>query len=69
MRKQLVCGPLNDRKGDDGHARKSETNEQIIYALQPVEAGKKVADVWLETGVSEATFYAWKGALWRIGRD
>jgi len=31
--------------------------------LKQVEAGKKVADVWRETGVSEATFYAWKKRL------
>jgi transposase-like protein len=40
--------------------RKSHTNEQIIYALQQVEGGKRVAEVYREVGVGEATFYAWK---------
>jgi putative transposase len=47
--------------------RKGHTNEQIIYALQQVEAGKKVADVCREIGVSEATFYAWKKRFGGLG--
>lgn len=41
-------------------SRKGHTNEGILYALQQVEGGKKVADVCREGGVSEATFYTWK---------
>lgn len=47
--------------------RKGHTNEQIIYALQQVEAGKKVADVCREIGISEATFYAWKKRFGGLG--
>ena len=34
--------------------------EQIIAVLKEMEAGRKVADVARELGVSEATLYTWK---------
>jgi putative transposase len=36
------------------------TEEQIIGALKQMEAGRKVADLARELGVSEATIYTWK---------
>ena len=41
--------------------KKSRFNEaQIIAILKEHEAGKKVADLAREHGISEATFYTWK---------
>ncbi len=39
--------------------RKCSTNEQIVYALKQAEGGRKVADLWRQMGVSEATFCNW----------
>lgn len=36
------------------------TDEQIVYALRLAESGTPVIDVCRQTGISEATFYAWK---------
>ena len=36
------------------------TEEQIIGVLKQMEAGRKVADLARELGVSEATIYTWK---------
>jgi putative transposase len=36
------------------------TEEQIIGILKQQEAGKTVAAICRESGVSEATFYKWK---------
>lgn len=36
------------------------TSHQIIKAIREVEAGKKVAIVCQELGVSNATFYNWR---------
>jgi len=36
------------------------SEEQIIGVLKQMEAGRKVAEVAREVGVSEATLYAWK---------
>jgi len=41
-------------------ARKGASEEQIIQALQQVEAGAKVAEVCRQAGVSQATFYTWR---------
>ena len=40
--------------------RKGHTEEQIMYALRQVEAGKKVSDMCRELGVSQQAFYGWK---------
>jgi len=40
--------------------RKGHTEEQIIYALRQVEAGKKIGDICRELGVSQQAFYSWK---------
>ena len=40
--------------------RKGHSEEQIVYALRQVEAGKKVSDVCREMGVSAQAFYSWK---------
>ena len=42
--------------------RKGHTEEQIIRALREAEAGKKVADICRDFGVSQQAFYSWK---WR----
>jgi putative transposase len=36
------------------------TEEQIIGVLKQMEAGRKVAEIAREIGVSEATLYQWK---------
>jgi len=36
------------------------TEEKIIRELNQMEAGRKVADLARELGVSEATLYTWK---------
>jgi len=36
------------------------TEEQIIGVLKRMEAGRKVAELARELGVSEATLYTWK---------
>jgi transposase-like protein len=38
------------------------TEEQIIGVLREQEAGAKAADLCRRHGISEATFYNWKGA-------
>ena len=40
--------------------RKHYTEEQISYALRRAEAGKAVAEVCREMGISQQTFYRWK---------
>jgi putative transposase len=40
--------------------RKGHSDEQIMYALRQVEAGKKVSEVCREMGVSSQAFYSWK---------
>jgi putative transposase len=39
---------------------KRHSEEQILYALRQVEAGKKVSEVCRETGVSQQAVYNWK---------
>lgn len=42
-------------------ARKGHTEEQIIAALQQVEAGgAKTGELCRKLGISQATFYNWK---------
>ena len=40
--------------------RKQNSEDKIVYALRQVEAGATVAEVTRKTGVSTATYYAWK---------
>ena len=37
------------------------TDAQIIRAIQEVEGGSRTADVCRRLGISEQTFYLWKG--------
>jgi putative transposase len=46
--------------------KSSFTDEQTIRALKKVDAGAKAAAVCRRLGVSERTFYRWKG---KYGRD
>ncbi len=47
--------------------RKGHSEEQIVYAIWQVEAGKKVTDVCREMGVSAQAFYSWKRRYAGIG--
>jgi putative transposase len=47
--------------------RKGHSEEQIVYALRQVEAGKKVADICREVGVSQQAFYSWKRRYGGVG--
>ncbi len=46
---------------------KRYNKEQIIYALRQVEAGRKIAEVCRELGVSEQTYHRWKGKYAGMG--
>ncbi len=39
---------------------KRHSEEQILYALRQVEAGKTVSEVCREMGVSQQAVYSWK---------
>jgi len=41
--------------------RKRYTDEQIAYALRQAEAGTPIKEVCRKLGVSEQTFYTWRG--------
>jgi len=47
--------------------RKGHSEEQIVYALRQVEAGKKVIEVCREMGVSPQAFYSWKRRYAGVG--
>jgi len=47
--------------------RKGHSEEQIVYALRQVEAGKKVGDICREMGVSQQAFYSWKKRYAGVG--
>ena len=47
--------------------RKGRSEEQIVYAIRQVEAGKKVTDVCREMGVSAQAFYSWKRRYAGVG--
>ena len=40
--------------------KKRFTEEQIAFALRQHEAGKPVAEICREMGVTDASFYTWK---------
>ena len=40
--------------------KKRFTEEQISFALRQAEAGKPVAEICRQLGVTEQTFYRWK---------
>jgi putative transposase len=39
---------------------KRHSEEQILYALRQIEAGKKVSEICREMGVSQQAVYSWK---------
>ncbi|MGH8012900.1 MAG: transposase [Candidatus Binataceae bacterium] len=41
-------------------AKKGHSEKQILCALRQAESGARVADIYREHGVSEATFCIWK---------
>lgn len=43
------------------------TEEQILFALKPADAGQPVGDVCRQMGISEATFYVWKKRYGNLG--
>lgn len=43
------------------------TEEQILFALKQVEAGRAVGEVCRQMGISEATFYVWKKRYGNLG--
>jgi putative transposase len=47
--------------------RKGHSEENIVYAIRQVEAGKKVTDVCREMGVSAQAFYSWKRRYAGVG--
>ena len=47
--------------------RKGHSEEQILYALRQVEAGKKVGEICREMGVSAQAFYRWKRRFAGLG--
>jgi putative transposase len=47
--------------------RKGHSEEQILYALRQVEAGKKVGEMCREMGVSAQAFYRWKRRFAGLG--
>ena len=47
--------------------KKRYTEEQIAYALRQNEAGKAVAEICREMGVSEQSFYHWRRKFGGMG--
>ena len=47
--------------------RKGHSEEQILYALRQVEAGKKVGEMCREMGVSAQAFYRWNRRFAGLG--
>ncbi len=48
-------------------ARKTFSEEQIVYALRQAEAGAPVVEVCRKLGVTEQTFYRWKRKFAGLG--
>ena len=47
--------------------RKRWSEEQIVYAVKPSEAGRTAAEICRELGMSQQTFYTWKRRYQGIG--
>ena len=47
--------------------RKGHSEEQIVYAIRQVEAGKTVSDICREMGVSAQAFYNWRRRYAGVG--
>lgn len=47
--------------------KKRYTEEQITFALRQHEAGKPVAEICREMGVSDVSFYKWKQKFGGMG--
>src|SRR5919112_313676 len=56
-----------EAEGGQQMARKGHSEEQIVYAIRQVEAGKKVSDICREMGVSAQAFYSWKRRYAGVG--
>src|SRR5262249_49531067 len=52
---------------EGGMKQKRYSEEQIVYALKQVDAGRKASEVCRQLGVSEPTFYAWKRKFAGVG--
>lgn len=52
---------------EEGMKQKRYSEEQIIFALKQVDAGRKASEVCRQLGVSEPTFYAWKRKYAGVG--
>lgn len=44
------------------------SEEQIIRVLKEAEAGRKIADLCREHGISDATFYTWRRKYYSVSR-
>jgi putative transposase len=47
--------------------QKRYSEEQVVYALKQLDAGRKASEVCRQLGVSEPTFYAWKRKYAGVG--
>jgi len=56
-----------EAEGGQRMPRKGHSEEQIVYAIRQVEAGKKVSDICREMGVSAQAFYNWKRSYAGVG--
>jgi putative transposase len=45
--------------------KKGHSEEQILRALRQAESGTKVSEICREHGISDATFYIWKKAIYK----
>jgi putative transposase len=61
-RKELKNGPLRGflRYAQGKKARKRYSTEQIVAAVKQAELGLLVADLILQMGITEQTYYRWK---------
>ena len=51
---------MNASRGGRNVAKKTFSEEQIVYALRQAEAGTPVVEVCRKLGVTEQTFYRWR---------